>query len=329
MDLDLTIAMSEYDHVRDLLDGTVRVSGIQLRHLPLDVEETFYRFLRFQEWHVSEFSMGKYVALRSQGFDGFKAIPVFPSRMFRQSGFYVRADSPITDPRELRGKRVGIPTWTQTAQVYARAYLQYDCDVPFTEIDWQQSGVDEPGREENLALELPSEISLTRRTDRSLNDLLLDGDIDAIITAHPPKAFSKDGTAPIRRLLAQPEHVESSYFDRTSVFPIMHVIVIRQDVLDEHPWVAMNLFTAFERAKQRSLERIHERTASRFPIPWIAEHAARVTQQFKQDPFSYGIEPNRVTLENFISWAHEQHVASRPMTVDELFVDEVQAMFKI
>jgi len=329
MDLDLTIAMSEYDHVRDLLSGKVQVSGVQLRHLPLDVEEIFYRFLRFQEWDVSEFSMGKYLAVRSQGHEGFKAIPVFPSRMFRQSGFFVRRDSKLRDARELRGKRVGIPTWTQTAQVYARAFLQYDCDVHFADVEWHQSGVNEPGREENLSLELPGEISLVRHTDKSLNQLLLDGEIDAIITAHPPQGFDPVGDSPVRYLLEDPESAESDYFDRTGVFPIMHVIVISQRILEAHPWVAMNLYTAFEEAKDRSIARITGRTASRFPVPWLAEHMARVTAQFGQDPFSYGIEPNRTTLENFAKWAHEQHVTVRPMKVEELFVDEVQAKFKI
>jgi 4,5-dihydroxyphthalate decarboxylase len=328
MELELTIAMSEYDHVRDLLDGQVRASGISLRPLLMSVEENFYRFLRYGEWEVGEFSFGKYAAVRSQGRDDFKAIPVFPSRMFRQSGFYVRTDSPIEDPSELRGKRIGIPTWTQSAQVYARGYLMHDCKLGLSEVEWHQSGVNEPGREENLDLELPSTISLTRWTDRSLNEMLVGGEIDAIITAHPPPSYAATG-APVRRLLRDSRAVEASHYAATGIYPIMHTIVIKQSVLDRYPWVAMNLYRGFEEAKRRSRERLFGKTASRFPVPWLAEHAAEVEEQFGGDPFSYGIEPNRVTIENFLQFAHEQHVTARRLSVEELFVDEVQSVFKV
>src|ERR1700722_489999 len=188
-EMELSLAISYYDHVSDLLRGRVRAEGIRLATVDLPVEEIFFRMLMFVEWDVAEFSMAKYVSLVGSGTLPFFAIPVFPSRMFRQSSFYVATGAAISGPGDLVGRRVGIPEWAQTAGIYARAFLQHQCGVALRDIHWVQSGVNEAGRHEKVKLSLPSGITVERITDRSLNQLLLAGDLDGIISAREPDSF--------------------------------------------------------------------------------------------------------------------------------------------
>ncbi len=317
-ELALTLAISDYDHVRDLTSGKVRVEGVALTCLDLTIPEIFARFTAAREWDISEFGLGKYVALRSQGDNSMIAIPVFPSRIFRQSAIYVRTDSPLEDPRELAGKRLGLPEWAQTAAIYCRGWLAHDCGVDLASIDWQQAGVDEPGRREKVALKLPPGIRVTARPETSLNDMLLSGGVDAIMTAQPPASFvARDPR--VRRLLRDPRSVEERYWDETGIFPIMHTVAITRETLDAHPWVAMNLFSAFDAAKARSLRRAVDPAAPRFPVPWITTYAEDAQTHHGADYWAYGVEPNRTTLEAFLRFAFEQGVAHAQLKPEELF----------
>ncbi len=324
----LTLALSDYDHVRDLTSGGVELEGIELTRLNFPVEEIFYRFTRFREWDVSEMSMGKYVALRSQDDPWLTAIPVFPSRVFRHSSIYVKRDGPVSTPQDLLGKRVGVPEWSQTATIYARGFLTHQYGVRLPDVHWVQAGVNQPGRLEPVTLQLPVGVRLTRVADKTLNEMLLTGELDAVITAHAPQSFLQRHPDVIR-LFPDARGVEEAYWQETGIFPIMHTIAIRNAVLQRHPWIAMNLFKAFAEAKRRSLARALETTASRFPIPWSVEHAYRSRELFGDDFWPYGIEPNRRTLEAFIQFAYEQGVCQRPLTCEDLFPAEVQSAFKI
>lgn len=327
-ELALTIAVSDYDHVRDFSCGVVKAEGIAANFLTLTIEEIFSRFVKFREWHVSEISAAKYVALRSRGDDSLSAIPVFPSRAFRHSCIYVRGNSKIRSPEDLRGASVGYPEWAQTAGIYARALLTHEYGVPLSEIDWRQAGVAEPGRKEKVALDLPEGISTTSMPDRSLNEMLLSGEIDAVITAHPLPAFMA-GDGQVVRLVADYRVVEGEYFRRTGIFPIMHFLAIRRDVLDDNPWVAVNLQEAFEEAKRRSVARMLDPQASRFPMAWTTHSAEAAAELFGGDPFPYGVEPNRPTLENFLRYAEEQGLIDRPLAVEDLFEKTVLDRFAV
>src|SRR5258708_6743255 len=182
----LTIAISDYDHVRDFATGVVRADGIDARFLTLTIEEIFFRFTKFREWDVSEMSMGKYVALRSQDDASLTAIPVFPSRVFRHSSIYVRRDGAVRVPADLKGRRVGLPEWAQTAAVYSRGALMHQYGLTLQDIDWYQAGVNQPGRAEKVKLNLPAGTRLTARPDTTLDAMLLAGELDAVLTAHPP-----------------------------------------------------------------------------------------------------------------------------------------------
>lgn len=324
----LTMAVPDYDHVRDLRMGTVRADGIDLTMLNLPVEEIFYRFLNFREWDVTELSFAKYCALKSQGDTTLNAIPVFLSRMFRLSSMYVRSDSNITEPTQLRGKSIGIPEWAQTASVYTRGYLQHELGVPLNSIRWVQSGVNQAGRKEKVKLSIPSDIDYSNRSDKSLTDLLLTGEIDAVFSARPPTSFSqRDGS--IRRLFSNPEKAEKQYYASSRIFPIMHVVAIKQDILDSNPWIANNLMAAFEKAKNNSLERACDVTASYMPIPWLPTNIESLSDTFSENLWPYGIEPNKHTIQAFLDFSFEQGLLQKKMTPEELFPREVQSHVKV
>lgn len=326
--LPLTVAIGDYDHVWDLTSGRVAAEGIDLSCLSLPVEEIFFRFIRFREWDVSELSMGRYVSLLSQGNRSFVAIPVFPSRMFRHSAIYIRRESDIRTPADLIGRRVGVPEWAQTAGIYVRGLLQHEFGLDLRAIEWVQAGIQESGREEEVAVALPAGMHLTRCADRTLDEMLLAGDLDAVISAHPPPSI--EGSDPrVTRLFKDPVDIEAAYWRKTGIFPIMHTVALTREIFERHPWIAMNLLKAFELAKRRSVARALEATASRFPVPWAGEHARRIQQEFGEDYWPYGVAANRATLEAFVRYAVEQGVCHRPVTVEELFPPEVQVRFKI
>jgi len=322
----LTLAIGPYDHVRDLATGAVRPNGIDLHVVHLPVEEVFYRFIHFREWHVSEMSFAKYVAMISQGDRSLVGLPVFPSRVFRHSSMYVRKGSAIQSLAQLRGKRIGVPEWAQTASVYTRGILVHQAGIPLTEVEWHQAGVNEAGRREKVDIKLPPGVKLVRHEDRTLNDLLLAGDLDAAFSARPPAALAN---GEIVRLFDNPRAEEEAWYRATGIFPIMHVVCLRRDVFDAHPWVATNLVEAFEAAKRASLARLTDIAASHVPLPWLLDQVQNAKIMFGDDFWPYGIEPNRRTLEAFVQYAAEQGVTQRRVAVEELFPREVQSRVRV
>jgi 4,5-dihydroxyphthalate decarboxylase len=327
-DVELSLALSYYDHVSDLLRGKVRAEGIRLLVSGLPVEEIFFRQILFGEWDVSELSMAKYVSLVGACNPPFRAIPVFPSRVFRQSAVYLSKRANITKPGELAGRRVGIPEWSQTAGIYARAFLQHQCGVALRDIHWVQAGVNQPGRIEKVKLFLPGGVTINQERDRTLNDMLLSGDLDAAISARPPAAFLA-GDPRIVRLWPNYREVEESYYRDTGIFPIMHAIVIKSAVLDARPWIATNLFKAFEQAKRNSLDVLADFATARLPFAWAHDAFAQARAVFGADPWPYGIEPNRKTLESFLQYSYEQGTTDRRVAVEELFPRELGAFFAV
>ena len=273
-------------------------------------------------------SFGKYISLRSQNDDSVVALPVFPSRVFRQSSLFVLSDSPLRSASDLRGRRIGIPEWAQTASIYTRGWLAHDVGVPLEEIEWVQAGVNQAGRQEKVSLRLPEGVSCTPRPDATLTELLLAGEIDCVMSAHPPEPVER-GEDTIVHLYPDYQEVEEQYFRDTGIFPIMHVIAIRGDVYRANRWIAMNLYKAFERAKNRAMERLQEMTATRVPMAWCYESARRARGLFGEDFFPYGIESNRTTLDAFVRYSFEQGVCHRQVSVEELFPEEVQSEFRV
>lgn len=326
--LPLTFAVHDYDHVRDLASGAVAVEGVSLRCLQHPVEEIFFRLVRFREWDISELSLAKYCSLRAAGDRSLIAIPAFTSRAFRHSAIFVRDDGPRDEPGALAGGRIGVPEWTQTATVYARGLLAHEYGVALDGVHWIQAGTNEPGRSEGVAVSLPAGIAVEARPHDTLNDMLLAGQLDALIAAHPPAAFGTDG-ARIVRLFSDYRSVEEAYWQRTGVFPIMHVVVLRAELHERHPWIAMNLLSALQEAKRRSIERALDANAPRFPVPWAPANARRAAELFGPDFWPYGLERNRPTLDTFLAWAFEQGVCASELRAEDLFAPQTLQSFTV
>ena len=326
--LGLTLAMTEYEHARDLTSGLVQPQGIVLTPLILPIEEIFFRYLKNFEFDVAETSFAKYISMTAAGDSPIVGIPVFPARVFRHSAIYVRGDSGISDPKGLEGRTVGIPEWAQTAGVYVRGLLSEYYGVMLERIRWVQASVNEPGRVEKVKLHLPASIHYESRPDKSLSDMLLSGEIDAAITARPPNSFLR-GDPRVARLFPDFRTEEEAYYSATRIFPIMHVMTVRRSVLEAHPWVAMNLLKAFETSKNAAVERIREITTSRIPLPWGAAIAEQIAGKMGGELWPYGVSQNLNTLDAFCRFAHDQHLTAARLTVEDLFPEEVIATARV
>ena len=320
--LNLTVALNDYDHTRDLTSGAVRPAGITLTPLTFRPHEIFYRFMTYGEWEVSEMSMGGFCSTVAAGNAPGIGIPVFPARVFRQASIYVRADGKVKKPEDLAGKKVGVAEWGMTAVVYIRGWVMHQLGIRLQDIEWVQGGVNEAGRTEKISPNLPSGTRLTQVRDRSLSDMLLAGDIDAIFCAAPPEPFLRnDGR--VVRLFPDPRPVEEAYFRDTGIYPIMHLVVIRKDVYERNRWVARSLFEAFVDAKNRSVARVRDAN-SPVPVPWCSEEVRRLGAMMWPDGdyWPYGVEPNRTTLEAFLLYCFEQGVTRRHLALEDLFARE-------
>lgn len=318
MKLPLSLALSPYDHVRDL-----RAEGLDLNVQTPHLEEIFFRFTRFREWDASEMSFGKTISiLANDAAPDIVALPVFVSRVFRHSSIYVgpASISSVKAPKDLEGKRVGVPEWAQTASIYTRGFLQHEYGVDLKKIDWVQAGVRQAGRIEKVQLHLPPGLRLTPVRDKSLTEMLASGELDAVLSARE---------IPGRRLFEDYRPLELAYFRKTRIFPIMHLVVVRRDVYEKNRWIARNLYKGFEEAKNASLERMMELGLSHFPLPWLAQHTLQWRDDMGADFWPYGVEPNRATLEAFVQYGFEQGICKRKLSVDEMFAPETREAFKI
>jgi 4,5-dihydroxyphthalate decarboxylase len=322
----LTMAVADYDHMRDLVHGVVRPEGVLLTAFTLEnVESIFFRFIKNREFDISEMSFGKYVGLTSRGNSPIVGIPVFPSRVFRHSGIYVRSDRGIKTAKDLEGRTVAIPEWAQTAVIYARGMLKEYYGVDLDSIRWVQAGVNEPGRAEKLDLNLPGHVKYSRRPEATISSMLANGEVDAAISARTPDVFLQ-GHDKVARLFPNYRDEELAYFQKTKIFPIMHLIAMRRRVFEQHPWVATNLVDAAEQAKRRSLARIRAIGIAAVPMPWASGFLEDCAKTFGDDPFPYGLDANRPTLDAFCRFAHDQHITARPLTADDLFPPELRSV---
>lgn len=317
----LVVAVGDYDHTRDLVSGRVRPVGLDATVLAIDTpEELFGRVLDGGEFDAAELSLAVCSTLLARGDDRFVALPVFPARSFRHAAIYVRADGPSA-PAGLDGARIGIPAWAQTAGVYVRGMLAAEHGVRLEGVRWIQAGVDAPGRTEPVTVDY-GRFDVTPAPGRSLDDLLLAGEVDAVISARPPASIERDDPR-VRRLYADPGEEERAWFARTGIFPIMHLVVVRRGAYA--PDMAVALIDAFQEAKRRSLERMGRPTVPSLPLPWAATHARQARAALGDDWWPYGLEPNRATLAAFLSDAQAQGLTQRRLAPEDLFPPELRA----
>jgi len=327
MKLPLTVACWDYDRTRQLFDGSVRIDGCETNMLNLPVEEIFFRALRSTEFDVAELSMSSYTMMRSRGTCPYIAIPVFLSRMFRHSAIYVRADSPLRAPEDLRGKTVGVPEYQLTAPVWVRAILQDEYGVHPHELKWRSGGVETPGRHEKVIFTAPTGVELEPipATD-TLDQHLLDGRIDALIAPRAPGSFVKGQSV---RLFKKLRDTERAYFNKTRIFPIMHVVGIRASLVEQYPWLAGSVFKAFNHAKNHALSELSEVGALKTSLPWLTSEYDDTVAAMGRDFWSYGLESNRAVLDTFLRHHHGQGLSSRRLQPDELFAPTTHEQFVI
>ncbi len=327
--LPVTIASWDYDRVRALMDGRVVPEGCDVNYLALAPEECFHRAHFFSEFDVSELGLSHYLADVSRGEAGYVAIPVFLSRMFRHSAIYVRTDRGIAQPGDLKGKRVGVPEYQMTAAIWARGLLKDEYGVEYASVNWVEGGLEEWGRKSKVKLALGPEFPLSQSPEgRSLNDMLAAGELDAVVSPRAPSCFT-GGTAPVRRLFDDFRAAERAYYQRTGIFPIMHAVGIRNDVAERHPWLAASLMKAFEASRRIAHQDLNEVAALKIGLPWVAQELAETKKIMGDDYWTYGLEPNRKTLEALVRYAAEQGIMVRPMTADALFAPSTLDLSKI
>ncbi|MDX2702314.1 ABC transporter substrate-binding protein [Streptomyces sp. PA03-6a] len=322
--LHLTFACGDYDHTRALEEGTIRPDGIDLTYLRLPVEETFFRMMRHREFEVAEMSLSSYVLSLGDGTEPspFVALPVFTSRMFRHGALYCHADSGITGPEDLRGKRVGTPEFQLTACVWMRGILADRHGVPFDSVTYVTGGQETPGRVEKASVDLPGTVRVERVPEgRTLSELLSSGEIDALCTPRVPGPFTA-GDPRVRRVFPDVVAAEKEYHAATGIFPIMHVVVVRRDVYDRQPWVAQSLYKALLAAKDAAYATLYDTSALRFMLPWLTPQLEEARDLLGRDYWSYGLGANRDTLATFLRYHHEQGLSGRRWTPEELFAPE-------
>ncbi|MFD0678546.1 MULTISPECIES: ABC transporter substrate-binding protein [unclassified Paenibacillus] len=319
-DLILSFACADYDRTQALANGSVKPAGIDLNYLKLPPEEVFFRMMRYEEFDMSELSASSYLIAKDRGYPKFTAIPVFPSRTFRHSAIYIHKDAGINKPEDLRGKRVGVPEYPVTALVWVRGLLQHEYGVHPSDMEWYWGGVDAPKRQgERVSIELPANIKLEAiGSAQTLNQMLLDKQIDAIISPRAPSAFVK-GSSQVIRLFSDYVSAEKNYFQKTGIFPIMHFVVIKDEILEKHPWVAMSMLQAFIRAKELNYESLGQIGSLRVTLPWLAAELEQTKQLMGNDFWPYGMEKNRKALETLVTYAYEQGLIKRQLKVEELF----------
>jgi 4,5-dihydroxyphthalate decarboxylase len=327
--LRLTMACWNYDRTRALMDGSVPVDGVDLNCLNLPVEETFFRMLRHREFEIAELSLSSYALSLSRDDPAFIAIPVFLSRFFRHSCIYVNADSGIREPKDLIGKRIGNPEYQMTAPVWIRGILSDEYGVPVTSATYFSGGEEEPGRPEKIALSLPPEFRLQAiPAHKTLSAMIESGEIDALYTARAPSTFAT-GSGKVQRLFPNYGQVERAYFQRTGIFPPMHIVAIRRDVYEKNPWVAQSLYKAFVAAQKHAYADLRETAALKCMLPWLIHHVEETEELMGCDFWPYGYQPNLRALSTFLRYHHEQGLSRRLLSPKELFAPESLESFKI
>jgi 4,5-dihydroxyphthalate decarboxylase len=323
--LHLTFACGDYDRTRALAEESIRPDGIDLTYLRLPVEETFFRMMRHQEFEVAEMSLSSYVlSLRADdpGASPFVALPVYTSRMFRHGSLYCNADAGISSPEDLRGKVIGTPEYQLTACVWMRGILGDRHGVPFDSVSYLTGGQETAGRIEKAGVDLPDSLRIGRiPEDRTLAAMLAEGEIDALCTPRVPSPFVA-GDPRVRRVFPDVTASEKEYYATTGIFPIMHVVVIRRDVYDRHPWVAQSLYKALLAAKNEAYGTVYDTSALRFMLPWLIPQLEEAHDLMGKDFWSYGLDGNRDTLATFLRYHHEQGLSKRAWTPEELFAPE-------
>jgi 4,5-dihydroxyphthalate decarboxylase len=309
----LTFACGDYDRTQALIDGTVKPEGLELNWLVLPHQEIWTRMLNHYEFDASELSLSSYLIARTIG-KPLIAIPVFPARAFRHSYIFVNTKSDIKEPPDLMGKRVGLAEFQQTATVWVRGILQHEYGVSLEKIRWFTWV-----KQDRMAIEMSHRYDVQKIPEGvSPDQLLIEGELDAMICANLFPSLLR-GAPNVRRLFENYEEVEIAYYKKTGIFPIMHTVAIREELWKECPWIATSLFKAFQKAKELAYQRVNDISPYKISLAWFREPVKKQKEILGDDPWPYGLERNRKTVETLMGYLYEQGLAKRKIGVEELF----------
>lgn len=326
--LQLSVAMGDYDRNRALADGAVQIDGVEPHFMMLSPEEMFFRAFRSQDFDVSELSFSSYLVKHATGDCPYIALPIFLSRAFRHTAIYVRKDR-IARPEDLKGKRIGIPEYQLTANVWARSILQDDHGVSPADVTWVRGGIDQPGRPEKIKLQLPANVTMIDApADTTISDMLDRAQIDGFMAPRPPGGAARRNPA-VGWLFDDPTASAKDYYRRTGVFPIMHVVGLRKTLAERHPWLPAALVKAFDQSKALALEKLSDTSATKVTLPFVEEQLKAARDTMGEDYWSYGVAANLKTLTTFVRHHHAQGLSPRQVAVEELFHPATYESFKI
>jgi 4,5-dihydroxyphthalate decarboxylase len=318
--LPITFACGLYDRMLALQTGEIKPEGIDLNFLVMDdPREIFDRMSNRLEFDACEMSSSEYISRFAANRLPFVALPVFASRVFRH-GFIIVNRNRIKSPKDMEGKRVGVPLYTQTAAMFIRGLMQHDLGIDLSAIEWVEGSVNEPGSYGNPNV-MPMLKPVNRKPNtsgKSLSDLLAAGEIDAIIGSNLPHSFKRHPD--VVRLFPDYRAREKDYYHRTKIFPIMHLIVIRKDVYDNNPFVATSLYNALDAAKDYAWKKMRYSGTLRYMLPWLPDDVEEIDGLFGGDCWPYGVEPNRPTLQALVTYMVEQGLIPEQIPIEKLFV---------
>jgi len=315
--LSLTFACGDYEIVRPLIEGSVLVDGVDLTILTdMDSATRHWRFLRNDEFDVAEVSSSSYLAARDNDWP-FRAIPVFLHRRFRHGFMFINTAKGIAKPADLKGRKIGVKTLMTSAVLWMRGILQHEYGVPLNSIEWVAE------IEDDVIVTLPPDIKYScLPNDKSVETMLAEGELDAVLHSDLIKPFlAKD--ARVARLFPDHKKEEMAYFKKTGIFPIMHVLGLRQSLVEQHPWLTVNLFKAFNESKSIAMERMANPRI--VPLAWYRAAWEEQEKILGPDPWEYGLTGNnRNNLETLVGYSHEQGLIKKKPTLEQLFLNVSQ-----
>ncbi len=315
--LSLSVAVGDYDRVRPLVDGSVGIDGVDPVFMLLEPEEIFFRGFRHADFDICELSLSSFSVKTANGDSPYVGVPVFPSRAFRHTSIYVRSDR-IRTPADLKGKRIGVPEYQLTANVWARMILE-EHGVSPSDVTWVRGGYEHPGRVEKITLDLPASVRLENApAGATISAMLAEGSIDAVIGPRAPSCFER-GHPHVGWLFADPTAAASESFRRTRIFPIMHLVGIRRTLADRYPYLPAAVAKAFTAAKTVALAKLTDTSATKVTLPFVEEQLRAARALMGEDFWSYGLAANRHVLEAFLRAHHAQGLSSRELRPEELF----------
>ncbi len=334
--LDLAVVLSVNERTKPLLEGRVEAQGLRLIPTGVHPSEMFWRQLKYQEFDVSEMSMSSLLIATSRGDRTWAGLPIFTTREFFHTRALVRVDAGIEKPADLRGKRVGVPEYQQTAAVWSRGALQHEFGVKPSEITWFMERTPEVSHGGSTGFTAPPGVTVNRiPMSTNIGEMLVNGELDATLLYLTDKNLVDRsridvlGSGKVRRLFPDQLTESQRFFAKTGLYPINHCVVVRRTLLEQHPWIALNLYKAFVAAKDMATAQM---TASLEPYLATGVVGARlrtatgsdtlgpgIKAAIDADPLAYGFKASRKVLETIVAYNHEQGLTPEPVKLEELF----------